>query len=137
MILVDSGVWIDYFNGIDGPQTDRLDGLLGFEPVAVGDIVLTEVLQGFRDDRAFAQVQQALEALHLVEIVGPEIALEAARNYRRLRRRGIKVRRTIDTLIATRCIRSGLILLYEDRDFDPFVTHLGLVSALPVEAGDT
>jgi predicted nucleic acid-binding protein len=135
MILVDSGVWIDYFNGVANPQTDCLDGLLGLEPVAIGDIVLTEVLQGFGADRAFEQARRALEALHQVEIAGPEVALEAARNCRRLRTRGITIRKTIDTLIATRCIRDGLPLLYTDRDFDPFVTHLGLLSALPVGTG--
>ena len=135
MILVDSGVWIDYFNGVASPQTDRLDGLLGLEPVAIGDIVLTEVLQGFGDDGAFERARAALEALHMVGIAGPAVALEAARNYRRLRSRGVTIRKTIDTLIATRCILDGLPLLYGDRDFDPFVAHLGLVSALPVRAG--
>lgn len=135
MILVDSSVWIDYFNGISSPQTDRLDGLLGLEPVAIGDIVLTEVLQGFADERAFERAREALEALHLIEIAGPVVALEAARNYRRLRAKGITVRKTIDTLIATRCIRDALPLLYADRDFDPFVAHLGLISALPGGAG--
>lgn len=135
MIFVDSGVWINYFNGVANPQTERLDGLLGLEPVAIGDIVLTEVLQGFAQDRAFEQAREALEALHMVEIAGPAVALEAARNYRRLRARGITVRKTIDTLIATRCIRDGLPLLYEDRDFDPFVAHLGLISALTSGAG--
>lgn len=130
MILVDSGVWIDYFNGRATPQADRLDGLLGHEPVAIGDLVLTEVLQGFGDERAFEAARTALAALELVEIGGGAAALEAARNYRRLRARGVTVRKTIDTLIATRCILDGMPLLYEDRDFEPFVTHLGLRSAM-------
>lgn len=136
MILVDSSVWIDYFNGIANPQTDRLDGLLGLEPVAIGDIILTEVLQGFADDRAFEQARQALEALELIEIAGPVIALHAACNYRRLRAKGITIRKTIDTLIATRCIHDGIRLLYADRDFDPFVAHLGLATASLGRTGD-
>ena len=135
MILVDSGVWIDDLDGVASPQTDRLDGLLGLEPVAIGDIVLTEVLQGFGDDGAFERARSALETLHMVGIAGPAVALEAARNDRRLRSRGVTIRKTIDTLIATRCILDNLPLLYGDRDFDPFVAHLGLVSALPVGAG--
>ncbi len=130
MILVDSGVWIDYFRGTANPQTDRLDAALGVEPVAIGDIVLTEVLQGFGSDRDFERARGMLEALDQIDIGGRDVAVEAARNFRRLRNRGVTIRKTIDTLIATRCIRDGLPLLYGDRDFDPFVTHLGLVSAL-------
>lgn len=134
MILVDSGVWIDYFNGVSTAQTDCLDGLLGLEPVAIGDIILTEVLQGFGSDRDFEQARDALGVLHLVEIAGAAVAFDAARNYRHLRARGITIRKTIDTLIATRCIRDRLPLLYADRDFDPFVTHLGLIPAMRVGA---
>ena len=135
MILVDSGVWIDYFRGTANPQTDRLDGLLGLELVAIGDIVLTEVLQGFAADGDLEAALDRMGAFERVEIGGQAVAVEAAQNVRRLRARGVKVRKTIDTLIATRCIRDGLSLLYADRDFDPFVAHLGLVSALPARAG--
>ena len=93
------------------------------------------MLQGFGDERAFERARGALEALHLFEVAGPVVALEFARNSRRLRVMGITVRKTIDTLIDTRCIRDGLPLLYADRDFEPFVAHLGLVSALPAQAG--
>ena len=93
------------------------------------------MLQGFGDERAFERARGALEALHLIKIAGPVVAVEAARNYRRLRVMGITVRKSIDTLIATRCIHYAMPLLYADRDFDPFVTHLGLVSALPARAG--
>ncbi len=126
MILVDSSVWIDYFRGVVTPQTDRLDTLLGQEPVAIGDLMLTEVLQGFTNDRDFETALAMLGALEVIEIGGREVAVQAARNYRALRARGITVRKTIDTLIATRCITDGVALLYSDRDFDPFVEHLGL-----------
>ncbi|MFM2059869.1 MAG: hypothetical protein RLY71_4254 [Pseudomonadota bacterium] len=130
MILVDSSVWIDYFRGTVTPQTDRLDALLGQEVIATGDLILAEVLQGFASERDFNQARKLLTSLEIVDLVGQEMAIQAARNFRTLRARGITVRKTIDTLIATRCIESDYALLYSDRDFDPFVEHLGLVSAL-------
>ena len=130
MILVDSSVWIDYFRGVATPQSDRLDGLLGREGLATGDVVLTEVLQGFSSDRDFNQALRLLSSLTLVQIGGEDIAVQAARNFRTLRARGVTVRKTIDTLIATRCIQDGYALLYSDRDFDPFAEHLGLQSAM-------
>lgn len=130
MILVDSSVWIDYFRGTATPQTDKLDSLLGVELIATGDLILAEVLQGFTDERDFNQAKKLMTALVLVELGGTELAIQAARNFRMLRARGVTVRKTIDTLIATRCIENGLPLLYSDRDFEPFVEHLGLRSAL-------
>jgi hypothetical protein len=130
VILVDSSVWIDYFRGAANPQTERLDALLGEEALAIGDLMLTEVLQGFTLDRDFRRALELLDALGTVEIGGRDLAVQAARNFRLLRGRGVTVRKTIDTLIATRCIVDGHALLYSDRDFDPFVEHLGLVSAL-------
>jgi predicted nucleic acid-binding protein len=131
VILVDSSVWIDYFRGAATPQTDRLDQLLSSELLLIGDLILTEVLQGFASERDFNQARSLLAALPVVPLVGGEVALRAARNYRQLRAQGVTVRKTIDTLIATSCIEHGYALLYSDRDFDPFVEHLGLVSALP------
>ena len=130
MILVDSSIWIDYFRGAATPQSDRLDALLGTEPLAVGDLMLTEVLQGFGSDREFERALQLLRTLTVVDIGGEDIAIQAARNFRILRARGVTIRKTIDTLIATRCIVDGHTLLYSDRDFDPFVQHLGLHSAV-------
>jgi len=130
VILVDSSVWIDYFRGVATPQTDRLDALLGTEPLATGDIVLTEVLQGFDLERDFDSALRLLTLLSVIEIVGHDVAVQAARNFRVLRSQGVTVRKTIDTLIATRCIMGGHVLLYSDRDFDPFVAHLGLKSAM-------
>lgn len=107
-------------------MTERLDFLLGRDDVAIGDLMLTEVLQGFANEREALTAEKVLGAVTLVEIVNREIAIQAARNFRLLRRRGVTVRKTIDSLIATRCIESGHELLYDDRDFDPFVQHLGL-----------
>ena len=130
MIFVDSSVWIDYFRGLGTPEAEKLDGLLGNEPLATGDLVLTEVLQGFVSDRDFNQAHALLSSLTVIELCGRNIAVQAARNYRRLRGSGDNGRKTIDTVIATRCIDDDFALLYSDRDFDPFVKHLGLRSAM-------
>lgn len=126
MILVDSSVWIDYFNGIISRQTDKLDELLGRELLAVGDLMLLEVLQGFDTERDLMQARRLFTSLAVVELGGETIAMQAAIHFRRLRRRGVTIRKTIDAVIATRCIESGYELLHSDRDFDPFVEHLGL-----------
>ena len=125
MILVDSSVWIDFFRGTVTPQTERLDALLGSELLVVGDLILAEVLQGFNSERDFNQARKLLTALDVVTLGGPEIAIQAARNFRTLRARGVTIRKTIDTLIATRCIESDYALLFSERDFEPFVEHLG------------
>ena len=126
MILVDSSVWIDYFRGVTTPQCKRLDALLEVEPLATGDLILTEVLQGFSREKDFNQARTLLTSLTVVALGGKDLAIQAARNYRALRALGVTVRKTIDTVIATRCIESGFTLLHADRDFEPFVTHLGL-----------
>jgi predicted nucleic acid-binding protein len=126
LILVDSSVWIDYFNGAATRQTNKLDGLLGREPLAIGDLILAEVLQGFEDDRDFAMARRLLLSLTVVPLGGEDIAIAAAENFRALRKLGVTVRKTIDTIIATRCIKSGYELLHCDRDFEPFARHLGL-----------
>ena len=126
MILVDSSVWIDYFNGLATRQTDRLDELLESDLLLTGDIILAEVLQGFRDDRDFRRAKRALDGLEFRAMLGRDIALKSAANYRALRAQGVTVRKTIDTLIATFCIENGHELLHADRDFDPIEEHLGL-----------
>jgi predicted nucleic acid-binding protein len=126
LILIDSSVWIDYFNGKTTAAVEHLDDLLGRELVAVGDLILTEVLQGFTSERDFRTAEQMLTSLQVVELGGREIAIQAAKNFRVLRKAGVTVRKTIDTVIATRCIESGYELLHDDRGFDPFVKHLGL-----------
>ncbi len=130
MILVDSSVWIDYFRGKSNPQTELLDSLLGREPLAAGDLILAEVLQGFISDREFNQARKLMTSLVIIELGGQQLAIQAAMNFRTLRGLGVTVRKTIDVVIATRCIANGMPLLYCDRDFDPFVQHLGLSSAL-------
>ena len=119
-------MWIDYFKGEITAQTEKLDQLLGREPLSTGDLILTEVLQGFTRDRDFNTATKLLTSLTIVELGGREIAIQAARNFRTLRKLGVTIRKTIDSVIATRCIESGYRLLHDDRDFDPFARHLGL-----------
>jgi predicted nucleic acid-binding protein len=126
VVIVDTTVWVDYFRGIRNPETDWLDAELDRQRLGLTDIILCEVLQGVHDDSAAADVERRLRKLEVFETGGVEFASEAARNYRVLRARGHTVRKTIDCLIATFCIRSGHSLLHRDRDFDPFETYLGL-----------
>jgi predicted nucleic acid-binding protein len=126
MILVDSSVWIDFFNGLETQQTDALNDLLGREPVLIGDLILTEVLQGFRRDADYRKARTLLDTLELRVLGGKAIALAAADNYRRLRRRGVTPRKTIDMIIATYCVAHGLQLLHADRDFEVLEKELGL-----------
>ena len=126
MILVDSSVWIDYFRGARTPETNRLDALLGVEPVLIGDLILTEVLQGFRSDRDFNRARALLRAFEVVPLGGQDVCLKAAEHYRFLRGKGITVRKTIDIVIATCCIQNQYALLHSDHDFDVFARHLGL-----------
>jgi predicted nucleic acid-binding protein len=126
VIFVDSSVWIDYFRDADTPQVESLDRLLGSEAIAVGDLILAEVLQGIDSDPEFRTVLQLMQRYIIIEISSESVAIEAARNYRRLRSIGVNVSKPINTLIATRCIIDGHELLYSDRDFDPFVAYLGL-----------
>ena len=124
-------MWIDHFRDRSTPETRFLEFLLAAQAPATCELVVAEVLQGIESNREFERVREQLEKLEFILIGGQDIAIEAARNYRRLRALGITVRKTIDTLIATRCIEDGHDLLFADRDFEPFVTHLGLHSALP------
>ena len=126
MIVVDSSVWIDYFNGADTRETALLDSILGKEAVVIGDLVMAEVLQGFRDDRELRIALAALETLIFQPMVGRANALASTRYYRTLHTTGTTVRKTIDMLIATFCIENGHVLLHADRDFLPMERHLGL-----------
>lgn len=128
MILVDSCVWIDYFAGRANAHTDRLDDLLGTAPLAVGDLILAEVLQGFGADADFRRARRLMTAFPVFTLLGTDRAVKAAENFRLLRKRGITVRKTVDTVIATFCIEQGHALLSADRDFAPFVEHLGLIA---------
>lgn len=126
MIVVDSSVWIDYFNGFSSPEADRLDNTIGADLIVVGDVVLTEVLQGFRSDADFVAARAALEPFEIVPMLGYDLAIRTAENYRTLRARGVTVRKTIDMIIGTFCIERRLPLLFSDRAFQPLVDHLGL-----------
>ncbi len=126
MILVDSSVWIGYFNGVINPQTDWLDSALGKEIIIVGDIILAEVLQGFKSDRDFNKAKELLSNFRFMEMLGQELAIESAKNYRFLRKKGVTVHKTIDVIIGTFCIHHNIPLLHDDQDFDPLTKHLGL-----------
>jgi predicted nucleic acid-binding protein len=126
VILVDSSVWIDFFRNKPTLQAEWLDRNLGVEGLVVGDLVLAEVLQGFKDDKGFNEAKRLLGQLEQVIVGGTELAIQAARNYRTLRSLGVTVRGTVDVLIATRCLTDGFRLLHSDRDFDAFEQHVGL-----------
>lgn len=126
MILVDSSVWIDYFNGKITKQTKLLDSLLGGELIVIGDLILTEVLQGFQQDRDFNKARKLLDSLIFRQMLGRQLAIKSAENYRILRKKGVTVRKTIDVIIATFCIANNLPLLHSDRDFRPMEKHLNL-----------
>lgn len=135
MIAVDSSVWIDFFNNQATVQTEYLARMLPRTRVLVADLVLTEVLQGAKSERLARQLMSQFEPLQKLAVVDEQVAIEAARHYRTLRTIGITIRKTIDTLIATRCIIDRIPLLYSDRDFDPFVAHCGLTPLLGLPSG--
>ena len=126
MILVDSSVWIDYFNGYKTWQTNLLDNLLSDVPIIIGDLILAETLQGFRSDNDFESAKSYLSDLPFRGMGGYQVAVKSAQNYRILRKKGVTVRKTIDVIISTYCILEGLPLLHDDRDFDPMVSYLSL-----------
>ncbi|WP_353203916.1 PIN domain nuclease [Sphingomonas sp.] len=138
LIVVDSSVWIDWFADKQTIQTTALRRFTAEKHIVlVGDLILTEVLQGARSDRYFREAVARLSVFEQLAIVDRRVAIAAAQNYRMFRARGVAIRKTIDTLIATRCILDRIPLLYGDRDFDPFVKHLGLIPALDAVSGAT
>jgi predicted nucleic acid-binding protein len=126
MILADTSVWIDYFNGTENKQTESLDRILSEQSVIVGDIILTEILQGFDSNKEFNLAKQALDPLDCVQLGGKSLAIKAASNFRFLRSKGITIRKTVDMLIASWCIEHELELLHNDKDFDQIATQLPL-----------
>ena len=128
MILVDTSVWIDYFNGKESLQTDFLNESLGTEMICTGDLIMAEVLQGFTSDKSYSDAIGFFEDLHFFNLGGKEIASATAENFRLLRKKGVTIRKTIDSVIATFCIKNEIELLHNDKDFEPFVAHLGLKS---------
>ncbi len=128
MVLVDSSVWINYFNGKNTWQTEVLDQMISQIPLFTGDLILTEVLQGFRNENEYQKAKEVMSILALQQLGGYEIAIKSAENYRKLRKRGITVRETIDVIIGTFCINEKIPLLHDDKDFEPMVKYLGLKS---------
>lgn len=129
MIIVDTSVWIDYFNGIDNAHTDLLDQKLDNDLVAIGDLILVEILQGFKNDKDYKLAKKTLMLLEQHEFLGTKNAIKAAENFRSLRKKGITIRKTNDVLIASYCISNKIPLLFNDRDFEPFIKNLKLISA--------
>jgi len=130
MILVDTSIWIDYFNGIENKETNILDIALIDGTVAIGDMIVMETLQGFRSDQDYNKAKKSLATLEQYEMFGQSMVIKCADNYRALRKRGITIRKTADVIIASFCIDKKIPLLFSDRDFMPFVKHLKLLSVL-------
>jgi len=128
VILVDSSVWIDFFNGASNTAVDRLHVLLQdtSSTLATADLVVYEVLRGFRSSRLLVQAQALLTELTQVELGGLANALQAADHYRALRALGYSIRSPIDVLLASYCITHGHLLLHRDADFDVLQTLRGL-----------
>jgi predicted nucleic acid-binding protein len=127
MVLADTSIWIDYFRGIHSPKTDILDNLLDDERIATGDLIITELMQGFRTKNQIIAAHQIISRLEYFDLAGKEIAFKSAANYRLLRKEGITIRKTIDIIIGTFCIENRVKLLHNDRDFDPMEKYLGLL----------
>lgn len=130
VIIADTSVWVDYFNGKSTPQTDFLDNQLDAGNVAIFDVILMEILQGFRHQKDFDQAKTALETLYCYDILGKHNAITFANYYRQLRKKGITIRKSNDVMIASFCVENRLPLLFCDRDFIPFIQHFGLIPAL-------
>ncbi len=128
--MVDSGVWIAYFNGVINDQTDALNYYLADDEVLVGDLILTEVLQGFRIEREYRTAKRLLSILPGRDLVGVAAAIRAADAYRLLRQRGITIRKTIDVIIASYCVENRLPLLHDDRDFTLMAPTIGLIEVV-------
>jgi predicted nucleic acid-binding protein len=126
MVIIDTTVWVDYLRGEQNGETEWLNLELERQRLGLTDLILCEVLQGIRDDASFSRVQRQLCKFEVFETGGTELAVAAAHNFRKLRQRGYTVRKTIDCLIATFCLRDGHALLHRDRDFDLFEQGLGL-----------
>jgi predicted nucleic acid-binding protein len=133
VIVVDTTVWVDFLNGLNAPHVRRLRALLGETEILLGDLMLSEVLQGLGSERSARDVEALLRSFDIVPMAGEAIAVTAARNFRSLRTRGITVRKTIDLLIGTWCIENQQPLLHNDRDFRPMSRYLGLVE-VPIAA---
>jgi hypothetical protein len=128
VILVDTSVWIDYFNGRESAKTNTLDSALADDTVAIGDIIFLEILQGFKNNKDYNRAKKSLSSLGQYEMLGRNMVTKCADNYRTLRKKGITIRKTTDLIIATFCIDNKIPLLYSDRDFTPFTKYLNLIA---------
>lgn len=131
MIIADTSVWIDYFNGKVDAYTDELDKQLNEGNVVLGDLILLEILQGIKSDKEYNKTKKILETLDQYEMLGHNMVTRCANIYRKLRKQGITIRKTADVIIATFCIENKIPLLFTDRDFKPFVEYCGLISVVP------
>ena len=123
MIVVDTSVWIDVLNDTPAPQAQRCVQLIeSGEPIALTDVILTEVLQGLRSDREAALVERHLRAFPILRLEELDDLVLAAKLYRAARRAGVTIRKTLDCLIAAPCVRTGAPLLHADGDFDRLAT---------------
>ncbi len=129
MILVDSSVWIAHLRGHRTSSTAKLEAEARRQPLLIGDLILLEVLQGARNEEHAARIERALRRYSVVRLLGADLAVRAARNYRTLRGLGITIRKTADIIIGTFCIENRHALLHDDRDFAPMERHLGLMVA--------
>jgi len=131
MVIIDTTVWIDYLRGVSNKETNYLDREVARQRFGLTDLILCEILQGISDEKSLTRVLQELRNFELFETGGADLAIEAARNFRRLRQHGHTVRKTIDCLIATFCLQHRHSLLHRDRDFDHFEELLGLTVVHP------
>jgi predicted nucleic acid-binding protein len=125
MIVADTSVWIDYWNGATTAQTVLLDQYLPAQ-ILIGDLIITEFLRGLKDDAEYILAKQYLQTQPYCSFIGKRLAYQAAQNYRLLRKKGITLRKTVDVFIGTYCIAHDVPLLHNDRDFDPMEVYLGL-----------
>ncbi len=130
MIVVDSSVWIANLRGLNTLAVRKLRAAVDNESdLLIGDLILLEVLQGARDEAHADRIERNLRRYPVASMLDGSLAVQAARNYRELRARGITVCKTIDMIIGTFCIAGGHVLLHDDRDFGPMADHLGLLVA--------
>ena len=130
MILVDTSVWVDYFNGTESKYTQALDNALAEGLVLLGDLIYLEILQGFRSDKDYKLAKSSLQTLDQIELFGLDMVVKCADNYRKLRKTGVTIRKSTDVIIASYCMENKIPLLFQDRDFKPFVAQQTLISAL-------
>ena len=133
MIVADTSAWIDYFNGASAPHVDILDHELLINRIVIGDLIIAELLQGFRDEKNYKIAKQIIDSLEYYDLGGKDIAFKAANNFRTLRKKGITVRKTIDMIIGTFCIENDFALIHNDKDFEPLEKYLGLTVLKSIE----